>query len=434
MGVVFKARDTRLQRIVAVKVLAAQLAANGTARQRFFREARAAAAVRDEHVVSIHAVSDDSGPTPYLVMEFISGITLEKRIKARGSLEVKEILRIGMQAAEGLSAAHRQGLIHRDVKPANILLENGVERVKITDFGLARASDDVNLTQPGVIAGTPSYMSPEQARGEALDQRSDLFSLGSVLYTLCTGRPAFAAGNTMAVLKRVCEDTPRPIREINPDIREWLAAVVDRLMAKEAGQRFQTANELAEELGKRLAQMQQSRLLAAPERQKASSVPSAAAQAAPCGQARKRKHVAVAAGLIVLVGVAAGLVTVALLKRSGQDTQPSKQPIPVDQRLLTVSKKPEDKARFDTIGAALDKAERGMTIRVLDDGVYEEYLRIGPQQSGVVLEATGKATIRRKQQHDRSQHPTVNIRGCATSLFADSALKASKTRIILWSE
>ena len=138
MGVVFKARDTRLQCIVAIKVLAAHLAASGAARQRFFREARAFAAVRDEHVVSIHAVSDDNRPVPYLVMEYIAGASLEKRIRKHGPLAVKEILRIGMQAAAGLAAAHKQGLIHRDIKPANILLENGVERVKITDFGLAR--------------------------------------------------------------------------------------------------------------------------------------------------------------------------------------------------------------------------------------------------------------------------------------------------------
>src|SRR5947208_14122081 len=128
------------------------------------------------------------------------------------------MLRIGRQIAHGLAAAHAQGLVHRDVEMANILLENGVQRVKITDFGLARAVDDASLTQSGVIAGTPAYMSPEQARGKAVDHRTDLFSLGSVLYTLCTGRPRFRASGTMAVLKRVCEETPRPIREINGEI------------------------------------------------------------------------------------------------------------------------------------------------------------------------------------------------------------------------
>src|SRR6516164_10048339 len=161
-GVVLRARDTKLSRTVALKVLAAPLAASGTARQRFAREARAAAAVRDEHVVAIHAVRDDA-PVPYLVMEFIDGCTLEGLLRCSGSLEVKEVLRIGIQVASGLAAAHRQGLVHRDVKPANILMENGVQRVKLTDFGLARAADDASLTQTGFIAGTPLYMAPEQA-------------------------------------------------------------------------------------------------------------------------------------------------------------------------------------------------------------------------------------------------------------------------------
>src|SRR5262245_47621411 len=151
-------------------------------------------------------------------MEFIDGCSLEALLRRGGPLEVKEVLRIGMQIASGLAAAHQQGLVHRDVKPANILLENGVQRVKLTDFGLARAADDASLTQSGYIAGTPLYMAPEQAAGEPVDPRADLFSLGSVLYELCTGRPAFRAPGTGAVIKRVCEDTPRPIREVNPDI------------------------------------------------------------------------------------------------------------------------------------------------------------------------------------------------------------------------
>jgi hypothetical protein len=409
MGVVFKARDTRLQRVVAIKVLAAPLAASGTARQRFFREARAAAAVRDEHVVSIHAVSDDSGPTPYLVMEFIAGVTLEKRLKARGPLAVKEVLRIGMQAAEGLASAYRQGLIHRDVKPANILLENGVERVKLTDFGLARTADDASISQSGVIAGTPLYMSPEQARGETLDARSDLFSLGSVLYTLCTGRAAFAAGNTVAVLKRVCEETPRPIREVNPDMPEWLAAVVDRLLAKEPGERFQSAGELAELLGQRLAELQQSRLAPAAAPEKQAAVRPAAAPAKPASlAARKRKRLAVIAGLLGLVGIAVGLMTLMLLKQPWPGGQPEKLPLPAhDPRVLTVSQKPEDGGRFRTIQEALDEVEQGMAIRVLDDAVYDERLVITKRHDRVLLEAIKKATIRQQADHEVA----VAIRG-----------------------
>src|SRR5262249_36399784 len=180
-GVVLKARDTKLQRVVAVKVLAPRLAASAAARQRFVGEAQAAAAVRDDHVVAIHAVSDE-GPVPYLVMEFVCGVTLQERVRQAGALGLKEVLRVGAQVAKGLAAAHAQGLVHRDVKPTNVLLENGVLRVRLTDFGLAAAAGQAGC---GLIAGTPLYMSPEQARGEPPDHRSDLFSLGSVLYTMC---------------------------------------------------------------------------------------------------------------------------------------------------------------------------------------------------------------------------------------------------------
>jgi WD40 repeat protein len=253
-GTVFKSFDEKLHRIVAIKVLAPELAASGNARKRFLREARAAAAVRDEHVIGIHAVEEQ--PAPYLVMEYIEGQTLQQKLDKSGPLTVKEILRIGYQTCVGLAAAHKQGLIHRDIKPANILLENSVERVKLSDFGLARLADDASLSQSGLIAGTPIYMSPEQADGQHVDQRSDLFSFGTVLYALCTGHSPFRAGSTVAVLKRVCEDTPRPIREVNPEIPDWLVAVIDRLLAKNPADRFASANDVADVLAGFLAQLQ----------------------------------------------------------------------------------------------------------------------------------------------------------------------------------
>src|SRR5262249_53312869 len=141
----------------------------------------------------------------------------QQRLDREGPLELEDILHIGEQAAAGLAAAHKQDLIHRDIKPANILLDQA-GKVRLTDFGLARAVDDTSLTQTGTIAGTPQYMAPEQARGAPLDDRADLFSLGSVLYAMCTGRPPFRAPTTVAVLKRVCEDDPRDVRDHNPDI------------------------------------------------------------------------------------------------------------------------------------------------------------------------------------------------------------------------
>ena len=216
LGVVLKARDPALNRIVAIKVPASEYAANAFARQRFAREAQAAAAVAHDHVVTIHAVGED-GSVPYLVMEFIDGISLQDRIDETGPLDVLRILRLGTQMAHGLAAAHAQGLVHRDIKPANILLEDG-QRAKLTDFGLARAVDDVRMTRTGMVAGTPQYMSPEQAHGRPVDHRSDLFSLGSVLYAMCTGRAAFRANSAMAVLKRVCDDEQRPACDVNPAI------------------------------------------------------------------------------------------------------------------------------------------------------------------------------------------------------------------------
>jgi WD40 repeat protein len=255
-GIVLRAFDEKLHRVVAIKALAPALATTGSSRPRFVREAQAAAAVTHDNIINIHAV-EDSGPVPYLVMQYIDGLTLQKKLDRAGPLPLQEVLRIGLQVAAGLAAAHAHGLVHRDVKPANILLENGVERVKLTDFGLARAVDDPSLTRSGLIAGTPAYMSPEQANGEHVDPRSDLFSLGSVLYALCTGHAPFRASTTMAVLKRVCDETPRPVREVNAEVPEWLCGLIAKLHAKSPVERYQSAAEVADLLRRHLAHLQQ---------------------------------------------------------------------------------------------------------------------------------------------------------------------------------
>lgn len=262
-GIVLKAFDEKLHRLVAIKVMPPALAATSAPRKRFLREARSAAAIRHENIVAIHAVEEQ--PLPYLVMEYVPGVTLQEWLDQHGPLDVTDVLRIGQQIAAGLAAAHAHGLIHRDIKPANILLESGIEpRAKITDFGLARTADDASLTQSGIIAGTPLYMSPEQARGLALDPRSDLFSLGSVLYTMICGRPPFRAPNTIAVLKRLCEETPRSIMEVIPEVPAWLCQLIARLHAKEPADRFASAREVAELLGQYLAYRQEPERVAAP--------------------------------------------------------------------------------------------------------------------------------------------------------------------------
>jgi serine/threonine-protein kinase len=263
MGIVLKGFDAALNRYVAIKVLAPQWIHSPAARLRFAREAKAAAAVVHEHVIAIHAV-DSANEVPYLVMPFIDGISLQDKIDRDGPLELKEILRISIQIAEGLSAAHAQNLVHRDIKPANILLENGVERVVITDFGLARAVDDASFTRSCFIAGTPEYMAPEQANGEFVDHRIDLFSLGSVMYAMCTCQSPFRRESTMAVLRQICEGTPRSMREINPDIPIWLERIIARLHAKNPAQRYQTAGETAELLGSWLAHTEQPSLYPRP--------------------------------------------------------------------------------------------------------------------------------------------------------------------------
>ena len=255
MGIVLRGFDTELNRTVAIKVLAPHLASSTTARKRFAREARAAAAVVHDHVVAIHGI-ETVGELPYIVMPFISGSSLQKHVEQNGPLNTKTIVRIAMQVAAGLAAAHEQGLVHRDIKPANILLEYDVDRVLITDFGLARAADDASITRSGLVAGTPHYMSPEQANGDPIDQRSDLFSLGSVIYFMATGRAPFRGEGTMAVLNAICHKAARPLREINDDVPAPLDRLTRRLLSRAPQDRFESASTLRSTLAGYLAHLQ----------------------------------------------------------------------------------------------------------------------------------------------------------------------------------
>ena len=270
-GIVLKAFDEKLRRHVAIKVLNAELAATSPPRKRFLREARASAAIRHDNVVHVYNVEEY--PLPYLVMELIEGETLQQKLKRQGPLEIREILSIGRQIAAGLAAAHAQGLIHRDIKPANILIETmlstspSVERVdqtvltksheslnqsglslhvKLSDFGLARTADDASLSTSALIAGTPMYMSPEQAQGGTLTPASDLFSLGTVLYEMATGHPPFRAAGVVAVLQRVATATPRAMTESIPELPAWFVEIVAKLHAKDPAHRYRSASEVAD--------------------------------------------------------------------------------------------------------------------------------------------------------------------------------------------
>ncbi|MEO1526880.1 MAG: protein kinase [Planctomycetota bacterium] len=254
-GIVFKALEPSLNRFVAIKVLSPVFSSKGAARKRFEREGRAVAAVIHENIVPIYAVDEHCG-LPYIVMQYVPGVSLLERISKNGALETCEVSRIGLQVASGLAAAHKQGIVHRDVKPANVMLENTIDRAMVMDFGLARVADEGSMTQSGTITGTPQYMSPEQAKGDPLDHRSDLFSLGSLLYAACTARPPFRAETLFGVINRVCQAQPRAIRDINPKIEEWLCELIARMMSKEPDERFQSADEVAEILERELAFLQ----------------------------------------------------------------------------------------------------------------------------------------------------------------------------------
>jgi len=271
MGLVFKALDPSLNRTVAIKVLAPDLASDTVARQRFAREAKAAAAVHHENVVTIHSVNEGNG-LPYIVMEYVGGGSVQEYLDSQGAADWHAVARLGAEVASGLAAAHERGLIHRDIKPSNILLEaeprgSDLARSKITDFGVAQVADEARLTVSGIVPGTPMYMAPEQALCEPLDARADLFSLGSVLYALCTGLEPFSGGSPIAVLRQVCEVKPRPIRTLNPAIPSWLASIVERLHAKRPADRFASAAEVAELLSYNLGHPDQPRLAPPPQRE-----------------------------------------------------------------------------------------------------------------------------------------------------------------------
>ena len=190
-------------------------------------------------------------------MQFVSGRSLQSVVDEEGPLSVRAIVRIAIQIADGLAAAHEQGLIHRDVKPANVLTERDVTRVMITDFGLARAVDDVGMTQTGWLTGTPHYMSPEQAKGDDVDPRSDLFSLGSLMYFLATGRVPFRASRSFGVIQKIINEQPAHANSINPDVPIELASIISKLHAKNPRERFQSASETADILRDYLAHLQQ---------------------------------------------------------------------------------------------------------------------------------------------------------------------------------
>ena len=283
MGVVYRARDARLQRDVAIKVLPDGFLGAGTPGQgtheRFLREARSASALNHPNICTIHDVGEQDGK-PYLVMELLHGETLKETLKA-GALPLGQVLEFAIQITRALEEAHETGIIHRDIKPANIFIvrkQQGAQQAKILDFGLAKQAsssspadatfDSVgvpenSLTTPGSTVGTVAYMSPEQARGEPLDARSDLFSLGSVIYEMATGKLPFAGTSTADVFASLLKTDPEPPRKLNPGVSKEGERIILKLLAKDRTLRYQTATEVRRDLEQLAARSGSSRTAAA---------------------------------------------------------------------------------------------------------------------------------------------------------------------------
>ena len=243
MGVVFRARDTTLDRMVALKIMSPSLLADEDAGARFLREAKSAAAIKHPNVVTIHSIHD-SAELPFLVMEFIEGESLQQRLRRLRRQNSTELADIARQVASGLAAAHTAGVVHRDVKPANILMEADRGRIVVSDFGLARATDSATLTSDGTIAGTLTFLAPERVDGLPADHRSDLFSLGSVLYTAASGEVPFDGDAVATTLHRISRVDIVPLPQLVPDAPGWLVQLVGWLHQRRPEDRPRNADEV----------------------------------------------------------------------------------------------------------------------------------------------------------------------------------------------
>jgi serine/threonine protein kinase len=248
MGVVYKGHESSLNRYVAIKVLADSLAHDEGVKERFLREARSMAALNDPHIIQIYFISEDEGQT-YFVMEFVEGESLGSMLKREGKLSVEQSAKVIQQTAMGLSTAHDRGVVHRDIKPGNLMI-NSRGAVKIADFGIALSNYDLSkkLTTTGEFVGTPGYLSPEVCLGKPVDQRSDIFSLGIVMFEMLTGRMPFTDESPLGLMLEVVKEEIPDVREINADVDPEIARILDRMIAKDPAERYQNCHELVAEL------------------------------------------------------------------------------------------------------------------------------------------------------------------------------------------
>jgi serine/threonine-protein kinase len=374
MGLVFEGFDPALRRTVAVKVLSPLVPASAEARGRFLREAQSAAALQHDNIVTVHAVDQVNG-IPFLVMQHVVGESLADRLEREGRLPFADIVRVGAQVARGLAAAHAKGLVHRDVKPANILLEEGTGRARLADFGLARAVGAEALTATGVVAGTPEFMSPEQATAAAVDARSDLFSLGAVLYAACTGASPFRADSPFVTLQRVRDREAVPLGQVDASLPEWFCTVIHCLLRKDPADRIPSAVELAERL-------EHSRSAAT------LTLPGVTLRTAAVGPSPRRFRPWWAAALVGLLLLAALGVAWYLSRPRGGPPEPQR-PSPTG---FVIAGQPH---RYRQLGEAVAAARDGDVIEIHGDGPFPTApvrtggkrltIRAGPRSRPVIL-------------------------------------------------
>lgn len=410
MGVVWKAIDPDLQRTVAIKVLGPHLRHSQTARRRFQREARAAAAISHPNVLTIHAV-EEHDHVPFLVMEYVSGQSLKEYVTEKGKLPHMEVFQLASQIAHGLAAAHAQGVIHRDVKPGNVMLHEGGTRVRLTDFGLARiAFDNSELTSHGQYVGTPAYMPPEQLRGGQVDSRADLFSLGCVIYYMLVGYSPFQGRTQGETIHRILGDEVVSLREIDPTVPPFLVELVERLLNRDPDLRYQSAFEVADLLSKFLAHLNRATT------DELSAVlsfnPASRSSAGKRNSSKFKNRFVLLSVLAVAVG-AAFFVLPKVLPNGGADSSEQGGSFPLNgaaaasvsdsplstgtpvvpqpelPRLTEITVSPD--SEFTTISQAVARAASHCTIKVTGPGPYAESVKIaGADLNGLKLVADSR--------------------------------------------